>query len=77
MQCIRSSQCMVDDSVVIDLFNLKEIAVDKENLTATVGTGCYMKMIDEALAPLNFGMTTGSFPHTGIGNTLLKAMQYK
>jgi FAD/FMN-containing dehydrogenase len=40
-------------------------------LTASIGGGAYLKVLDEALKPYNLGVTIGTYPLTGVGGLTL------
>lgn len=63
----HSSRCMLDGAIVIDLVNLSEVKVNETSMTVDAGGGCYLKDVDSALMPFNYGTTVGTYPETGIG----------
>ena len=67
----HSTKCMMTDSFVLDLVNIRDVTVDPNALTASVGGGAYLYDLDEALAPHGLGVTVGSYPWTGVGGLVL------
>jgi FAD/FMN-containing dehydrogenase len=67
----HSSRCMQTGSFVIDLKDLNFVHVNTVLMTVAVGGGAYLKAVDEALKPHNFGVTVGTYPETGIGGLTL------
>eukprot|EP01035_Chromulina_nebulosa_P020261 gene20261-26304_t len=67
----HSTKCMLDDSFVIDLQDIKSVQVDAEALTASIGGGAYIEELDQALAPYNLGTSVGTYSKTGVGGLTL------
>jgi len=63
----HSSRCMLNGAIVIDLVHVSHVKVNQEYMTVEVGGGCYLKDVDAALMPFNYGTTFGTYPETGIG----------
>ena len=60
-----------DDALVIDLSSLKEIQVDVEAKTVSVGGGCLLKEVDVATHDAGMAVPLGFFGGTGVGGLTL------
>ena len=67
----HSSRCMLEDSMVIDLFLLNSSSVNVSEKIVSVGGGAYLKVIDDALVAHNLAVTVGTYPETGVGGLTL------
>ena len=61
----------VTGGITIDVSSLKSIKLDKENMTATVGTGVNQGELWAALAGTGLGFPTGEADTVGLGGVLL------
>jgi len=61
----------VDDGLMIDLSGLKEIEVDPEGRTVTIGGGCLLREVDAATAEHGLATPVGFIGSTGAGGLML------
>ena len=61
----------VTGGITIDVSSLKSIKIDKENMTATIGTGVNQGELWAALAGTGFGFPSGEADTVGLGGVLL------
>jgi FAD/FMN-containing dehydrogenase len=67
----HSHQCMVTDSIVIDLSAFTDITVDKGNGVVCVGGGSRLADVDAATAGTGWAVPTGTNGDTGVGGLTL------
>ncbi len=60
-----------DDGVVIDLSRFKDISVDAERRTVTVGGGCLWQEVDQATNAFGLATPSGIISTTGVGGLTL------
>ncbi|RYY87849.1 FAD-binding oxidoreductase, partial [archaeon] len=67
----HSSRCMLNEAIVLDLIEINQTHLDRDNMTIEVGGGAYLKAIDDTLAPHKLAVTVGTYPYTGVGGLTL------
>ena len=63
----HSNRCMLSDSIVLDLCEMKKVVLDDDKSLVTVEGGAYLEEVDKVLAPHGLGTTVGTYPQTGVG----------
>ncbi|HEY5857143.1 MAG TPA: FAD-binding protein [Aldersonia sp.] len=61
----------VDDGVVVDLSEIRNVTVDPETRTVRVGGGCVSRDVDEATHPHGLAVPFGILSSTGVGGLTL------
>lgn len=76
--CVRSGgahsqSALVDNAFAIDMSNFRNVTVDPETKTATVGGGATIGDVDSVCKPYNLALPMGQVHHTGVAGMALNA----
>lgn len=76
--CVRSfgahsGLALVDNCLAIDMSNFRQVVVDPEAKTVSVGGGCIIRDVDDACQPDNLALVMGQVNHTGVAGMALNA----